>query len=298
MRLGSASKKVLIFGIEGFTGIHLSKYLQNDVYEVFGTSYNEAKENIFEVDIRKKDDVIKVLQTVVPDYIIVLSAISSPAHGDNEDFYSINTLGAINVLDSIELLHQTPKKIVMVSSAAVYGHLGLDVLDESLCPKPVNHYGASKYSMECLAANYFSKLNVLITRPFNYTGVGQLDNFLIPKIVSHFKENKKEIELGNLNVEREFNDISYVCEVYKKLLESDKKSFVVNICSGRGIKLLDVVEMMDDIAGYTIEVKVNQALIRKDDIKILTGSTKKLFSLIEQVNQKEFKETLRDMFET
>ncbi|OHE08725.1 MAG: epimerase [Sulfurimonas sp. RIFOXYD12_FULL_33_39] len=295
--MGAVSKKVLIFGIDGFTGKHLSHYLKEVGYDVFGTSYADTEDKYFQVDITYKADIQRVLEEVVPDFIILLSGISFPAHGHNEDFYTINTIGAINILDVLVMLAQNPKKVIMASSATIYGNQGLEILDESLCPKPANHYGASKYSMECLAVNYFSKLNIIITRPFNYTGVGQEENFLIPKIVKHFRENKKEIELGNLHVSREFNDVSYVSEVYKKLLESEAKGKVVNIASNRGIKLLDVIDMMNEIAKYDIKVKVNPAFVRQDEIKTLTGSSKKLFGLIGEVEQKEFKSTLREMFE-
>ncbi len=296
--MDKVSNKVLIFGIEGFTGLHLSKYLKNHDYEIFGTSYSQSQKNISQVDITYKDDILKVLKEIVPDYIIVLAGISFPAHGHNEDFYNINTIGAINILDALLHLNQTPKKIIMVSSATVYGNQGIEVLDESLCPKPANHYGASKYAMESMAKNYFSKFNMIITRPFNYTGSGQMENFLIPKIVKHFKENKKKIELGNLNIKREFNDINFVCEVYAKLLASNTKSKIVNICSNRGIKLLDVIDLMNEIAGYEIEIKVNPAFVRKDEIKTLTGSSKKLFDIVGEIQQIEFKTTLRTMFES
>ncbi|MFT5661942.1 MAG: nucleoside-diphosphate-sugar epimerase [Sulfurimonas sp.] len=293
-----ASNKVLVFGIEGFTGIHLSEYLKNTGYEVFGTSYSDTKDDFFQVDITCNDDILRALKAVVPDYIIVLSGISFPAHGNNEDFYNINTIGAINILDVLIQLNQNPKKIIMASSATVYGNLGTEVLDESLCPKPANHYGASKYAMESMAKNYFSRLNIIISRPFNYTGVGQMRHFLIPKIVNHFKDNKKNIELGNLDVQREFNDITYVCEVYKKLLECNGKSIILNISSNRGIQLLDVIEMMNKIAGYTIQVSVNPDFVRKDEIKTLTGSPEKLFDLIGKLEQVDFKTTLRKMFES
>jgi len=297
MRLDTASKRVLIFGIDGFTGNHLSAYLQNAGYEVYGTSYSRASDKIFKVDITYKADIDNVLREVVPDFIIVLSGISFPAHGHNEDFYAINTIGAINILDVLVLLNQNPKKIIMASSATVYGNLGVEVLNETLCPKPTNHYGASKYAMESLARNYFEKLNIIISRPFNYTGINQEDNFLIPKIIKHFKEKNQTIELGNIDVSREFNDIGYVCEIYKKLLESTISSEVVNISANRGIKLLDVIDMMNEMSGYNIEVKINPDFVRKGEIKALTGSCEKLFSMIGEVKQKEFKETLRDMLE-
>ena len=291
------SKKVLITGIDSFTGIHLSRYLEKNNYDVYGSSFFNESDKIYQCDITKKEDLLRVLKKVNPDFIIHLAGISFTAHTKNEDFYKINTIGSINILDAIVELDINPTKIILVSSATIYGNQGLEVLDESLCPIPANHYGASKYSMECMTKNYFNKLNIIITRPFNYTGINQEEHFLIPKIIKHFKENKKEIELGNLDVSREFNNVSYVCEVYKKLLESNISSEILNICSNRGIKLLDVIDMMNKIANYKIEVKVNPAFVRKDEIKALTGSPKKLFTLIGDVKLQEFKQTLLEMFE-
>lgn len=290
-------KKVLITGIDSFTGKHLASYLLDANYDVYGTSYSEELEKKYRCDITKKDEIKRVLDLVKPDFIIHLSGISFAAHGNSEDFYKVNTIGALNILDASLELELNPSKIILASSATVYGNQGLEILDESLCPTPANHYGASKYAMETLAKNYFNKLNIIITRPFNYTGVGQAEYFLIPKIVSHFKEKKTTIELGNLNVSREFNDVSFVCEVYKRLLETTHNSQVLNIATNRGIKLLDVIDMMQKIAGYKINVEVNPAFVRKDDIKTLTGSPKKLFELIGEVPQKDFNNTLREMFE-
>lgn len=291
-------KKVLITGIDSFTGTYLSSYLKSSNYDVYGTSLSSESEKKYKCDITNKQDIIKTLNKIKPDFIIHLSAISFTAHGNNEDFYKVNTIGTINILDSLIELDINPSKIILSSSATVYGNQGLEVLDESLCPTPANHYGASKYAMESMAKNYFNRLNIIITRPFNYTGVNQTDNFLIPKIVKHFKESKKVIELGNLDVSREFNDVYFICEVYKKLLESTQTSQVLNVCSNRGIKLLDVIDIMNGIAGYKIEVKVNPAFVRKDEIKSLTGSPTKLFDMIGNIQQKDFKDTLRGMFES
>lgn len=298
MRLGLVSKKkVLITAIDSFTGKHLSSFLVRSGYDVYGTSFFHELNNTYKCDITKKEDLKRVFEIVKPDFMIHLSGVSFAAHGEMQDFYKVNTIGTINILDTFLELDSKPLKIILASSATIYGNQGLEILDESLCPAPANHYGASKYAMECLVRNYFDKLNIIITRPFNYTGIGQEEHFLIPKIVKHFKESKKEIELGNLYVSREFNDVDYVCEIYKQLLETDTNSEVLNICSNRGIALLDVIEMMSEIAGYKIDVKVNPAFVRKDDIKMLTGSPVKLFDLIGTIEQKEFKDTLREMFE-
>lgn len=291
-------KKVLITGIDSFTGKHLSSHLQKAGYDVYGTSFFKADEKKYQCDITKKDEVQNVLKVVQPEYFIHLSGISFAAHSNNEEFYRVNTIGTLNILESFQELNLHPKKIILASSATVYGNQSVELLDESLCPKPTNHYGASKLAMESLAANYFSKLNIIITRPFNYTGVGQQEQFLIPKIVKHFKEKKELIELGNIDVSREFNDVSYVCEVYQKLLESTVKSQALNIASNRGVKLLEVIDMMNDLAGYVIQVKVNPDFLRKGEIQTLTGSPQKLFSFIGEVKQKELKQMLQEMLQS
>ena len=106
---------------------------------------------------------------------------------------------------------------------------------------------------------------------------------MIPKIVNHYKNKKNSIELGNLDVKREFNDVMFVCEVYKKLLESEARSEVVNIASENPIALMDIIDIMNKISGYKIEVKVNPAFVRKDEIKTLCGSSKKLFSIVGEI---------------
>jgi len=151
--------------------------------------------------------------------------------------------------------------------------------------------------MECLASTYFQKLNILLLRPFNYTGVGHNDNFLIPKIIRHYKNKSETIELGNIDVTREFNDIEFVCESYKRLLECNAKGKVVNIASGRGVKLLDVIQYMNDIAEYKINITINQSFVRAHDIDTLVGSPKVLFDLVGEFGQKDFKQTLKEMYE-
>lgn len=289
-------KKVLITGIDSFTGKHLASFLEKLNYDVYGTSLVTENEKKYQCDITQKDNVLSVLEQVKPQYIIHLSAISFAAHDNNEEYYKVNTIGSTNILDACIELKLDISKIVLASSATIYGNQGLEVLDEKLCPMPANHYGASKYSMECLAKQYFSKLPIMITRPFNYTGVGQAEHFLIPKIVQHYKERKQSIELGNLDVSREFNGVYFVCEVYEKLLRGSNDSEIVNIASNHGVKLLDVITMMNEIAGYEIEVKVNQDYVRPNEIKSLTGSRKKLEELVGKLEIPPLKETLIEMY--
>jgi len=283
-----SNNKVLIFGANSFTAKHLIPYLEKNGFNIL-----KSKANIL-----KKDEILSDIIDIKPDYIINLAGVSFVAHSNSLDFYSVNTIGALNILDILIEKNINPKKVILASSATVYGNQNLEILDESLCPNPINHYGNSKLSMENMAKNYFRKLNITITRPFNYTGVGQSNNFLIPKIVNHYKKRKETIELGNLDVVREFNDIEFVCEAYRRILTTPATSNqILNISSGRGVRLLDIINIMDKIAKYSIRVEINPKFIRENEIKTLIGSPKKLFSLIGKIPQKDFKETLKDMFE-
>ncbi len=298
MKPDSHFNKVLITGINGFTGVYLEQYLKNKGFDVYGTVIGMPKSaKHFHCDIVNKDDIDTVLNEVQPDYVIHIAALSFVAQSNPSLFYNVNVIGTENILQSLIDHNMSPKKVIVASSATVYGNQNQEVLDESMCPKPINHYGASKLAMEHMVSNYFDRLDVIIARPFNYTGVGQESHFLIPKIVSHFKENKKEIELGNIHVAREFNAISMVTEIYYKLLLCDAKSTIVNICSSHPVKLLDVIEMMNQIAGYEMEVKVNPAFVRENEIDSLSGSTDKLTNIIGNIEKEAFSKTLRDMFE-
>jgi nucleoside-diphosphate-sugar epimerase len=211
--------------------------------------------------------------------------------------YDINFFGSLNILDALLETSVTPDKIVLASSSNVYGNPAVEVIDETTCPVPVSHYANSKLAMEFMARTYFDRLNILITRPFNYTGVGQGVQFLIPKIVAHFKDGKKEIELGNLDVVRDFSDVRVVAEVYQKLMECRVTSEIVNICAGKGVSLLEIIDTMNSIAGYEIRTVKNPLFVRINEVKSLIGSAKKMMSLIGEQRTYAIEDTLRWMFD-
>ena len=290
-------KKVLITGINGFTGAHLKKYLSKQGFDVYGTVRSRSKsEAEFQCDITKKDQVDAVMSTVQPDYVLHIAAISFVGESNASLIYDVNVMGTENILQSLVDNGIKPEKVIVVSSATVYGNQGKELLDESMCPQPVNHYGASKLAMEHMTANFYDRLDIIITRPFNYTGVGQSGHFLIPKIVDHFKANKEVIELGNIHVSREFNDIDYVIGIYHQLLLSKAKSTVLNLSSNQPIKLLEVIDMMNEIAGYKIEIKVNPAFVRENEIQSLAGSRSKLEEFIDIEHEPDMVKTLTTMF--
>lgn len=292
------ASKVLITGIDSFTGGHLSKHLSSLGYDVYGTVIRGGDGiTCFNCDITKVQQCKDVLSSVKPEYVIHLAGISYVGHDNTEAFYQVNTLGTQNLLDALVASNCILKKVILASSATVYGDQGREVLDESMCPQPANHYGISKLAMEHAASAFFSKLPIIIVRPFNYTGVEQPEHFLVPKIVSHFKRKESVIELGNLHVSREFNDVSLACDIYTKLLQCDTSGEIVNLCSGQAISLMEIIELMNTIAEYEINVRVNPAFMRANEIKRLVGSTIQLEQLIGKITPIALEQTLRTMYE-
>jgi len=290
-------KRVFITGIDGFTGRHLASYLEKRGFEIYGSSLKREDKNIFICDITDKKALLELLKEIKPNYVVHLAAISFAVQENIQNYYNVNVLGTTNLLEALNELKLQIKKVLIASSAVVYGQQNKKVLSEELCPNPLIHYGISKLASEQVSKSFFNNFPIVITRPFNYTGIFQEEHFLIPKIVSHFKRREKVIELGNLEIEREFNDIEFVCEAYRRILETEIESEIINIASQRGIKLKDIIKKMEEIAGYKIKIKVNSKFIRKNDIPSLTGSNRKLFSLLGEIKQKTLEETLKEMYE-
>lgn len=289
--------RVLITGINGFTGIHLERYLTEKGYDVYGTVVGEPQTiKHLQCDITKRDDIDIVVKEVLPEFVIHTAGLAHVTANHASFIYDVNVIGSENLLQSLIDNSIKPKKVIMASSATVYGNQGIEVLDESMMPRPVNHYGCSKLAMEHMSANFFDDFDIVLARPFNYTGAGQDVGFLIPKIVSHYKEGKKEIELGNLHVAREFNDVRDVCRIYEKLMLSDARSETVNICTGVAIPLLQVIDVMNELSGYEMDVTINPAFVRANEIHTLKGSTKHLKELIDFEPQYTITDTLKEKF--
>jgi len=135
-----------------------------------------------------------------------------------------------------------------------------------------------------------------VARPFNYTGPGQDNRFVIPKLVEHFSERRPRVELGNVSVEREFNDVRLVCEAYLGLLERGGSGETYNICTGTTYTLTDVVRMLAALTDHELEIAVNPAFVRDNEVQRLCGDPRKLQSCLGGSSQQwPLEDTLRWM---
>jgi nucleoside-diphosphate-sugar epimerase len=288
---------VLVTGAGGFTGRYLVPLLRSKGYGVVGLGEGASSaDRDLACNLTDATAVRAAVLEARPTHVVHLAALAFVAHGDARAFYDVNLFGTLNLLEALAALPELPRKVLMASSANIYGTPGIEVIDESVCPAPVNHYACSKLAMEHMVRTWFDRLPIVMTRPFNYTGIGQDEKFLIPKIVSHFKRHAAKIELGNLDVSRDFSDVRDVAAAYMGLLESDVRSDVFNVCSGQAYALLDVLRMMTEISGHAIEVRVNPAFVRANEIPVLRGEPRKLQARTGHAHRIPLRDTLQWMY--
>lgn len=295
--------KVLITGADGFTGQFVAQQLKETGAEVVGLVHRlhqlPVVDSVFEADLLDRARLHLLLQEINPDYVVHLAAISFVAHGDVDAIYQTNVVGTRNLLQALVDVGGKPYGVLLASSANVYGNAAVDVVDESVQAAPVNDYAVSKLAMEYVARLYMDKLPIILTRPFNYTGVGQAGNFLLPKIVAHFRRQASCIELGNLDVARDFSDVRMVADCYSRLLKAhDAAGRVFNVCSGKAYSLMDILRMAQSITGHSMEVRVNPAFVRVNEVRVLCGSRVRLEAAIGPIVDYPLEETLRWMLET
>lgn len=291
-------RRALITGLRGFTGRYLAQELAAAGYRVFGTAMpgDETGTDIFAVDLCDREALAAVVAEVKPDVVAHLAGIAFVGHANVEAIYRVNVVGTRNLLEALAASQHRPTSVLLASSANIYGNANVPVIDESVAPAPANDYAVSKLAMEYMARLWMDKLPITIARPFNYTGVGQAENFLLPKIVNHFRRNEKRIELGNLAIARDFSDVRMVARCYRRLLAAAPAGEAFNVCTGTAHSLSGVIEMMGEIAGYRIEVQVNPAFVRANDVLELTGSNRKLAAVIGELAPIPLHDTLDWMY--
>lgn len=295
--------RVFITGADGFTGRYLAAELSNAGYETHGLVRDSVELEEFAAvhvaNLADTDALLRVIQQVQPTHVAHLAAISFVAHGDIDEIYAVNLLGTRRLLEALASSNVQLKSVLLASSANIYGNAFSDApLTESTLAAPANDYAVSKLAMEQMARLYQDRLPLVVVRPFNYTGVGQASSFLLPKIVAQFKQREAVLELGNLDVARDFSDVRVVVEVYRRLLESPAAlGGTFNMCSGKAVTLEEVLCMAREISGHEIDVRVNPAFVRENEVKRLVGSREKLESVIGPVVNIPLQQTLQWMIE-
>ncbi len=279
--------RILLTGADGFTGLHFVKAARSAGHDIIEFTANLTDRAATKLQVEQ----------AAPQAVVHLAAISFVGHENASAFYDVNVIGTLNLLDALQELDVPPSRVLLASSANVYGNCEQSPIAETQAAAPVNHYAMSKLAMEYLAKTYENKLPLFFVRPFNYTGQGQVASFVVPKIVAHFKQQAKTIELGNLHVEREYNDVRTVCAAYLALLGKAQTGETYNICSGQTYALQHVIDQLTQLTGRTMDVAVNPAFVRANEVHRLCGDASKLFQTIGPLPAPTLAETLQWMLE-
>nr|WP_267191013.1 NAD-dependent epimerase/dehydratase family protein [Xanthomonas dyei] len=287
----------MVTGATGFTGRYVRDSLERAGYTVHGWSHGgPVLPNTYRVDMVDREQVKAAVASLQPEVVVHLAAISFVAHGDVDAIYRLNVVGTRNLLGALAANARRPARVLLASSANIYGNAG-GLISEDVVPSPQNDYAVSKLAMEYMAKLWAHALPITIIRPFNYTGVGQSSKFLLPKIVQHFQKRAAVMELGNIDVSRDFYDVRCVAEAITRLISSAGAEGVYNISSGEEYSLGKVIDMVAEIAGHQLEVVVNPAFVRDNEVKSLRGDNRRLIGEIGTLPAFDLKKTLAWLFE-
>lgn len=296
--------RILITGINGFVGRHITKeLLKHNGVKIMGFDRNVSNvfgENVIvnQVNLLDKDGLEKVISEFKPTAVLHLAAIASPVYGNVGELYDINIHGSENLLDVLYNVCDNGTRVVLTSTAGVYGNSGVDFDKEEETPyNPANHYSYSKMVMEYISKNYMDKLDIKIIRPFNMIGVGQNENFLVPKLVKAFATKQQELKIGNMNTQRDFVDVDFAAKFFAKLLLSANVEYkVINLCAGYGTTGNEILEMLKDITKYSPNISVNPEFIRKNEIMRMVGDPTRCNAFINgEFKTKTVRAILEDM---
>ena len=269
--------KVFVTGAVGFVGRQIIKELASSGVDIMAMDKSDRLDNIegiklCKIDLSERDKLKESLADFKPDSIIHLAAIASPVYDRIGELYEINVRGSENLLDAVKNSCKAGTRVILTSTAGVYGNSDKEFISEDTEFNPQNHYSYSKMVMEYLSRSYADDLDIRIIRPFNIIGYGQRDDFLIPKLVKAYALHQPVLQVGNLATARDYVDIFFAAKIFCKMaLDDNVSDKLLNICSGYGTTGNDVLRMLEQITDFRPKIDVADAFLRKNEIMRLVG---------------------------
>ncbi len=309
--------KILITGATGFVGSYLAEYLidkYND-FELYGTYLSDnsiknleaIKNNIklTKINLSNEKDVFKLIEEIRPDTIYHLAAMASAADSFSSPAESIinNIQSQVNVLEGVKKLNLKDCKILIVSSAEIYGDVSKEDLpiDENVNFKPTNPYAVSKLTQDFLGLQYFLSYNLKIirVRPFNHIGPRQSPGFVVAAFAKKIVEIEKGkrngvLTVGNLETKRDFTDVRDIVRAYDLAVRKGVSGEVYNLGSGTSYKISDILNKLLSLSKAEIKIEVDKSLLRPSDNPDLVCDASKFKQLTGWKPEIEIDTTLKD----
>lgn len=280
--------KALITGITGFAGSHLAEALaEQGTWEIFGIHASDRhlqniesvkdKVTLYKVNLLDASETNRVIAEVKPDVIFHLAA--STFAGDSFDkpaeFIANNSTSQINVLEAVRANNLMDTKIIVISSAHVYGLVDPNDLpiNEEVPFTPDNPYAVSKITQDSLGLCYFLSYNMPIIRlrPFNHIGSRLPASISVARFAKQIAEIEKGMrepvmQVGNLDSKRDFTDVNDMMRAYILAVEKCKNGEAYNLGTGVSHKIGDVLDKLISLAHVPIKVESDESLFRPSDI--------------------------------
>lgn len=303
--------RCFITGVTGFVGTHLVERLLDRGFDVLGVGRTRREcAHFVPCDLLDFDRLAGVIGDFRPDCVYHLAGLASPA-GSKErprDYYLINVQGTVNVLEALRQ-NGSNARVLLISSAEVYGNPVNDAVGEQAPPNPLNPYASSKMAGEEVARQYVMhyRSQIVIARPFNHSGPGQSTDFVVSdfcrqiaraELTAHSAGNDGgKIGVGNLTPVRDFTDVRDVVGAYIGLAEKGVVGEAYNVCSGVGTQIEDILKLALQHARIPIEVEVSPKKYRPAGNVRLVGSNQKLRMLLDWTPKFTLEQTIVDTLE-
>ena len=271
-------KNLLVTGQSGFVGRHLQQLLASS------SCWNLIPNG--QLELCKPASLDETLQPICPDAIIHLAGQTfvPEAFRDPQRTLEVNLIGTLNLLQALKR-RGFSGTFLYVSSGDVYGQVAEDSLpiSESLAPQPRNPYAVSKVAAEllCLQWSYVEPWRIMVARPFKHIGTGQGEAFVIPSMARQLIRVRQglqlpRLEVGDVDVTRDFLDVRDVLQAYLALLERGRSGEIYNVCSGIELRVRDMITQMAELAGVDVELVQDAARMRRAEQRRVVGCADKL----------------------
>ena len=281
--------RVLVTGGSGFVGRRLVEALRSRGYDVVSAAPAHGSDAHVPFQLTDADNVRSVVETVRPEVVFHLAAQAFIPESIEHplETYRVNVEGTANLLEALraQVAREGSKvRLVFASSAEVYGKRPAEdmPLRETLPPRPVNPYAASKAAGEALIVGWSQAFgfDAVIGRAFNQIGAGQDTRFAVAAFAQRLARiasgQEQILHVGNVESERDFLDVHDVVAAYIALAERGASGEVYNVCSGVAVKMREILRRLVNIAGVPVEIREDPALMRASEVTRSVGDPSKL----------------------
>jgi GDP-4-dehydro-6-deoxy-D-mannose reductase len=170
--------------------------------------------------------------------------------------------------------------------------------------RPASPYAVSKVAQGFLALQYALSYHLAIvrTRTFHHTGPRRGEQFAESSFARQLAEieagrRPPRLEVGNLDAVRDFTDVRDVVRAYWALLDRGEPGEVYNVCSGRGVKVADLLDELVRQSGLKVEIHVDPERLRPLDAPVMVGNPARLRAATGWQPGIPLSRTLRDLLD-